>query len=123
MTVDHAYKYAEEVRSLIEQRLRIKGRTLENSLARAGRSLPKLVHREGSYLALAARYTGHPKLRQMIDGVKMKRAHDTLVAHLKTINPAERRKTRILGILGVISFNLILVVAALLIFLIWRGFL
>ena len=72
----------------------------------------------------------HPKLRTMVDQSKFERAHKALISHLKTIDPVlktidpvERRKTRILGVLGVISFNLILVVAALLIFLMWRGYL
>lgn len=123
MSVDHANKYADDVRSLIEQRLQIKGRTLDKTLARAGRLLPKWAHREAHYLAQAAQHMGHPKLRPMIDDVKLKRAHKLLVAHLKAIDPVVRRKTRILGVLGVISFNLILVVAALLIFMMWRGYL
>ncbi|AGI69173.1 hypothetical protein OAN307_c37140 [Octadecabacter antarcticus 307] len=123
MSLDHANKYADDVRNLIEQRLRIKGRTLDKTFVRAGRLLPKWAHREGHYLAQAAQHMGHPKLRPMIDEDRLKRAHNTLVAHLKTIDPVERRKTRILGVLGVVSFNLILVAAALLIFLMWRGYL
>ena len=65
----------------------------------------------------------HPKLRLMIDESKVAKAHTSLVAHLKTIDPSERRKTRVLGVLGVISFNLILVFAALMAYLMWRGYL
>lgn len=115
-------KYADEVRNLIEQRLRIKGRTLDKALSRAGRLLPKWAQREGRYLAQATQYMGHPKLRLMIDEAKVEKAHGSLVAHLKSIDPADRRKGRILGVLGVISFNLILVVAAFLGYLIWRGY-
>ena len=122
MTGGHATKYADEVRNLIEQRLRIKGRTLEKALSRAGRLLPKWAHREGRYLAQAMQFNDHPKLRLMIDQAKVEKAHKALVAHLKTIDPSERRTTRILGVLGVISFNLILVVAAFVTFLIWRGY-
>ena len=65
----------------------------------------------------------HPKLRTMVDQSKFEKAHKALINYLNTIDPVERRKTRILGVLEVISFNLILVVAALLIFLMWRGYL
>jgi hypothetical protein len=123
MTGDSVNKYADEVQSLIEERLRIKGRTLEKALSRAGRSLPKWAHREGRYLAQASQLMSHPKLRLMIDENKAVKARDMLVAHLKTIDPSERRKTRVLGVLGVISFNLILVFAALMVFLLWRGYL
>ncbi|AKS46845.1 hypothetical protein SAMN05444287_1969 [Octadecabacter temperatus] len=123
MTGDSVNKYADEVQSLIEERLRIKGRTLEKALARAGRLLPKWAHREGRYLAQASQLMAHPKLRLMIDEAKAVKARDLLVAHLKSIDPKERRKTRVLGILGVISFNLIIVFAALMAYLLWRGFL
>ncbi len=65
----------------------------------------------------------HPKLRLMVDEAKVEKAHKTLVEHLKTIDPVERRKTPVLGTLGVVSFNLIVVVVALVSFLIWRGYL
>ena len=113
----------DEVRSLIEERLRIKARTLDKALARAGRLLPKWAQREGRYLTHAGQFMGHPKLRLMIDVAKVEKAHKNLVDHLKTIDPSERRTTRVLGVLGVISFNLILVVIALISFLMWRGYL
>jgi len=122
MTGDSVNKYADEVHRLIEERLRIKGRTLEKALARAGRLLPNWAQREGRYLARASDLMDHPKLRLMIDEAKIEKAHMSLVTHLKTIDPSERRKTRILGTLGVISFNLILVTIALISYLIWRGF-
>lgn len=115
--------YMDEVRSLIEERLRIKARTLDKALSRAGRLLPKWAQREGRYLANAGQFMGHPKLRLMIDVAKVEKAHKDLVDHLKSIDPSERRTTRVLGVLGVISFNLILVVVALISFLIWRGYL
>jgi predicted tellurium resistance membrane protein TerC len=59
----------------------------------------------------------------MIDDAKAVKARDLLVAHLKSIDPKERRKTRVLGILGVISFNLIIVFVALMAYLLWRGYL
>lgn len=122
MSADPTIKYADNVRRLIEERLRIKGATLEKALSKAGRLLPKWAHREGRYLVQATQFSEHPKLRLTIDGVKVERAHKALIAHLKTIDPAERRKTRILGVLGVVSFNLIIVVTAFLAFLMWRGY-
>jgi hypothetical protein len=115
--------YADEVKRLIEQRLRIKGATLDKALARAGRLLPKWAQREGRYLAQAGQYMEHPKLRLMIDVAKVEKAHKNLVEHLTSIDPAERRKTRVLGMLGVVSFNLIVVIVVLVSFLMWRGYL
>ena len=122
MTVASVDKLAEDVRALIQERLRIKARTLEKALAKAGRLLPKWAHNEGKYLVHAQQFMNHPKLHLMIDEAKVEKAHDKLVTHLKTIDPAERRKTRVLGTLGVISFNMILVVAGLFAYFMWRGF-
>jgi hypothetical protein len=88
-----------------------------------GRLLPTWAQREGRYLTKAAQLMAHPKLRLMVDEAKVEKAHKTLVEDLKTIDPVDRRKTRVLGPLGVVSFNLIVVVVALVSFLIWRGYL
>lgn len=118
-TIEH---YAEVVRSLIETRLRVKARTLEKALSKSGRLLPKWAQRDGTYLVHAQQYLGHPKLRLMIDEAKVEKAYQGLKAHLKTIDPTERRKTRVLGLLGVVSFNLIIVAGAFIGFLVWRGY-
>lgn len=122
MTAMPIQKQTDEVRSLIEERLKIKGRTLEHALAKAGRLLPKWARRDGAFLVLAEHHLGHPKLRLTVDVAKVDKAHQGLVAHLKTIDPSERLKSSILSMLGVISFNLILVIGALIMFLWWRGF-
>jgi hypothetical protein len=123
MNAAQVEKYRDEVKRLIEQRLRIKGATLDKALSRVGRLLPTWAQREGRYLTQATQVMAHPKLRLMVDEAKVEKAHKTLVEHLKTIDPVERRKTRVLGTLGVVSFNLIVVVVALVSFLIWRGYL
>lgn len=115
-------KHCEEIRILIEERLKIKGRTLAQALKRAGRLLPKWAQRDGRYLVKAQELTAHPKLRLMIDDAKVVKAHQALVDHLKTIDPADRRKGKILSLAGSISFNLIVVVAAFITYLVWRGF-
>lgn len=122
MSPSPIHSQAETVRRLIEERLRIKAPTLEKALAKAGRLLPKSAQKNGAILVQAATHAQHPKLRLTVDPAKATKAHDALVAHLKTIDPAERRKTQILGLLGVVSFNLILVVAAFIGFLVWRGY-
>lgn len=115
--------YAEEVRLLIETQLRIKGKTLDRAIARAGRLLPKWAQRDGRYLVQATKLMGHPKLRLMIDEVRVEKAHKNLITHLKTIDPSVRRKDRVLSVLGSISFSLIAVSAALFAYLLWRGYL
>jgi len=123
MNAAQVEKYTDEVKRLIEQRLRIKSATLDKALSRVGRLLPTWAQREGRYLTQAAQLMAHPKLRLMVDEAKVEKAHKTQVEHLKTIDPVQRRKTRVLGTLGVVSFNLIVVVVASVSFMIWRGYL
>ncbi|MCF2905297.1 hypothetical protein L0666_09870 [Octadecabacter sp. CECT 8868] len=123
MTSATIHRQSDEVRTLIEERLRVKGRTLEKALAKAGRLLPKWAQREGTYLVHAEQYLGHPKLRLMIDEAKVAKAHQTLVEHLKSIDPKERRKTRLLQLAGAVSFNLIIVLGAFIFYMWYRGYL
>jgi hypothetical protein len=57
----------------------------------------------------------------MIDHKKARGARDRLTAHLMTVDPKERRKDWILGILGGLAFNLLLIGALAIIWLRWRG--
>jgi hypothetical protein len=68
-------------------------------------------------LAQASQMMDHPKMRLMVDQSKLEEEHKALISNQKIIDPVERRKTRILDVLGGIRFNLILAPAALLIFL------
>ncbi|MDG1116838.1 MAG: hypothetical protein P8N72_06900 [Flavimaricola sp.] len=63
----------------------------------------------------------NPKLARMVDAEKALGARDRLTAHLMTVDPKERRKDRILGILGGLAFNLLLIGALAVIWLRWRG--
>ncbi|PVA06683.1 hypothetical protein [Thalassorhabdomicrobium marinisediminis] len=114
--------YTEEVRTLIEERLRIRGATLEQSLRRAGRLLPPWARRAGHTLTQAQLHSTHPELHRRIDGAAVEKAHQSLVQHLQTLDPNARRKTLVLGILGSISFGLLTVAGALITYLWWRGF-
>lgn len=116
-------KLVDEVRKLLEERLRIKGRSLAHQLRRAGRLLPKRMQRDGRYLDQARTMTAHPTLALMIDDTRVKAAHKRLVSHLKSIDPKEERKTKLIRIAAVIAFNLLVVIVLFLLVLNWRGLL
>ena len=122
MSADHTQQHAEEVRQLIEDRLRIKALTLDAAVRKAGRLLPGWARRDARCLVQAEEMSRHPKLHRQIDAPRVAKAHENLTRHLTDVDPNERRKTRILGILGVISFNLILIVAAFVAYLVWGGY-
>ena len=106
---------------LIEERLGVRGRGLEAKLRRAGRMLPRWIRREAAQLVEAERRMGHPKLMMQTDPVLLETAYDRCETWLKTVDPAERRKDRVLGLLAVNSLNMIFVAAAFLSYLVWSG--
>ena len=63
----------------------------------------------------------HPKLARLIKADQIDRAFTHLNEHLETIDPADRRKGAILGMLGGMVFNLILLIGALIAVLHWQG--
>jgi len=121
MDQDALTQQIEEVRRLMAERFRLRGATLEDQVRRARRLLPRALIREARYLARAETLMRNPKLARMVDAEKTRGAHDRLAAYLMTVDPKERRKDQVLGILGGLAFNLLLISALAIIWLRWRG--
>ena len=119
-TTDHKAR-ADAIRVLIEERLRIRARTLDQQLRKAGRSIPKAVQRDAHYLAQAGALAQNPKLARMIDATKADRAYANVTAYLKTVDPRARRKDTALRIAAVIALNLLLISGAAIWYLWWKG--
>lgn len=122
MTGDDILERTDDIGRLITERLGLRGRTLDRQVRRAGRLLPRAVAREARFLAQAAQIAPNPRLLRMIDPAQLDRAHRTVRDHLLTVNPRDRRVTRVLGIATVIVFNLLVVLALVLTVLVWRGY-
>lgn len=105
----------------LQAKLGVRGRSLQKRLARAGRRLPKRVRRAGQVITKAEVTLAHPKLARLGDERAIDAAFREIIAHLQTIDPVDRRKGIILGILGSAVFNLILLIVALLVLMRWQG--
>ncbi len=105
----------------MEERLGVRGRTLEAKLRRAGRMVPRWVQRNAFQLVEAERLTAHPKLMRQVDPAGLDVAYSKVETWLKTVDPAERRKDKILGLLAVNAFNLIVVATGFVAWLAWSG--
>lgn len=114
-------KFAEDIRALISERLRLRATNLEAALKKAGRRLPRRLRREGGVLLQAERDATHPRLRARIDPRRVARARAALIAHLEELNPKEARKTQGLRLLGDISLKLLIVSGAFLAYLVLAG--
>ena len=109
MTGDLVAERSDHIAALIQSKLGVRGKTLESKLRRAGRSIPKWVHKEADQLVAAQRLMAHPKLMMQADPSQLDRAYQSCERWLKTVDPAKRRKDKMLKFLATNAFNLIAV--------------
>lgn len=119
-STDLARKTA-HLNALLEQKLGLRKGPLGHRADKAGRRLPAWLRRDLHRLDAASRMAGNPRLARMADPGALERAYSAAVAHLKTIDPKERRKDRLIGIAGGLAFNLLLLAALVLAVLRWQG--
>lgn len=106
---------------LMRTKLKVRGRDFPSALEKGGRLLPKAVRKQAQVLADAIPLSAHPKLRATLDHRALERAARDLETHLEAIDLAEQRKSYWLGVLGTIAFNLLLIIAALIVFALWQS--
>ncbi len=119
--IEKLHGRAQRLDALMQEKLGGKGRTLEKKFARAGRALPRRIQRAGRVITDAQQVAGHPKLARLSDPRALEQAFTEVTAYLRTIDPADRRKGAALGMLGGLVFNLLLLVAGVILVLHWRG--
>jgi hypothetical protein len=114
---------AAHLADMIEERLGVRGRGLAAKLKRAGRLLPKHVHRDAEILLEAIGLQSHPKLARRIDAKSVALASDNVEAHLSGIDPKARRVDRFLNLLASNAVNLLVTATLVICVLLWRGYL
>ena len=113
----------QQILELMREKLGIRGTSLTQVLTPARRVLPAKVFAPVKSLAKAEVFLDHPKLRLTLDTETLARASQDIRAHLDAVDASDRRKGWWLGMLGGLSFNLIIFVVLLIAFLFWRGIL
>ncbi len=106
---------------LLAEKLHLSRGSFERRMRRAGRRLPKRLHQQAAVIVQAQHVAGHPRLAIQTQADDVYRAAREIEQHLKTIDPVDRRKGAILGLLGGLSFNLLALAALVILFLRWRG--
>ena len=86
MSGDILQSQVDEIRKLMETRLRIRGKTLAQQVRKAGRLLPRNMRRDATYLVQAETVMAHPKLSRMVDGAKAHHAKTPIDTVIPTIN-------------------------------------
>ncbi|NJM83606.1 MAG: hypothetical protein HC844_15035 [Tabrizicola sp.] len=112
---------ADRVSQLMDEKLAVRGKGLRTKLRRGGRQLPRRVQEAAMSLADAAQRAQHPKLLQLIDMTKIAEDYDICVRHLGAIDAADRRRKVMMGAVSSIAFGLLVFIALVVGFLLWRG--
>jgi hypothetical protein len=112
----------EELQELLKTNAGVSG-DLATALGKAQRQLPRRIYKQGMRLVQALPLLEHPKLRLTLDEKSLHGAAREVKTHLAAIDVADRRKGRVLEILGSMAFSLLVIFALLITVLRWRGFL
>lgn len=110
------------VRDLLKEKHGVRSRDLRGALQRTGRRLPRGLRRQGQVLLDAEKMAAVPKLSRQIDWAATRQAARDITRHLEQIDVSDRRKGRILGMMGLVAGQVLFVGVAFLVWLWWRGY-
>ncbi len=112
---------ADQIATLLSERLGIRGKGLEAKLRKAGRLLPPHIRREAAVLVEAVKLQESPRLSRMIDQDAAVRSYDTVEKHLLKIDSFDRRMGLLIGFLTTNALNIIFIAALVVGVMVWRG--
>lgn len=111
-----------KLRGLMQQKLDVQGRDLQQSVRRAGRRLPRGMRRRAAVLVRAEMLAFNPKTARQVDAAVVEREFEALCAYLAGLDVEEMRRTRILSVAAAVAANVIAVAVLLVTWLWWRGY-
>jgi hypothetical protein len=114
---------AESLRALLEEKYRLRGRTLEQALRRAGRRLPRRHRRQVAALLAARKRAEHPRLALQMDHGGILKGCEEVRSYLKSVDPVAARRERLLDLGALIGFYILATIGLTIAFLWWRGYL
>ncbi len=106
---------------LLERKMGARGRDLAARRRKAGRRLPRKVRRAVLEVERAEIMARHPKVGLRMDPGEIDRAYRQALTHLEAVDPNDRLKGYVLGVLGVNAVNFSVIAAALVALAVWRG--
>lgn len=110
-----------QLQEAMSRKMRVRGRTLEQQLRRAGRRLPRHQRRAAATILGAQDWMAHPKLARIVDFSHVHKAFADLNGYLDRIDPREQRKTALLRVAGGIVFRLVCLGGLIYALIRWRG--
>lgn len=114
---------ADRVAELMDQRLRVRGKSLSEKLRRGGRLLPRRVRTAARKLAEAAEAAQNPRLLVQLDMQEVARNYDLASRYLGDLGAGARRLAALLDWLARLAFILLVAGGMVIGVMYWRGFL
>jgi hypothetical protein len=113
---------ADRVSELMEERLRVRGKTLPEKLRRGGRKLPRKVRSAAEYLAMASVQARVPRLMTRLDHRQIAESYDTCLGYLRPLGAGARRRAAVLSFITTTSAIVFVTGALVLGVIVWRGY-
>ena len=108
---------------LMEERLDIRGAGFTAKVRRAGRLLPRHVREAAGLLIRALPLMDHPQLSRQMNPSELENAAHVVEAYLLDVDPWDRRRGIAVSWLSGLAFSLLVLAAAVVLVLMWRGYL
>jgi hypothetical protein len=106
----------------LSAKLRVRGDTLADVAANAGRKLPRRIETDLKTMIEAESMARNPKLAHRIDQRRVRRSERKLNRFLDKLDPAAERRGEVLDGIAKIAFVFVVVVLSVFFTLIWRGY-
>ena len=109
MSVDQITSMAARLQTLFEERMRLKGKSLDAQVHKARPRLPRRIFRDAQVVIRAVDMVGNPKLERQVDVRATADAARRVEVHLLEIDPRDELKGKVLTVLGKVSAFVIIV--------------
>lgn len=120
-TEDSIAARARHVQSALDGAFSVRAKTLSRALAKTGRRLPKRLRKDADVIVAAQALGGNPKLLRQADTAVLDAAQDRVVNWLDTVDRADARRGYWIGVGAMIGFNVLGLIAAIVVWMWWTG--
>ncbi|KNG95189.1 hypothetical protein [Pseudaestuariivita atlantica] len=106
---------------LLGRKYGVRGGGLRIRRKRAGRLLPRDVRRAVREVERAQGLIRHPRIAMQLDAGRIEAAYARACEHLHAVDPKDRVKGYVLGVLAVNAFNALVIATAVILLAWWQG--
>jgi hypothetical protein len=105
---------------MIGERLRVRGKTFQGRVKKAGRLLPRSVRRAAGELIEARTMAENPVLAKVVDPDAVHRAYKTCTRFLDEVDPVAARSRKRYNLASIVSLQVIIVAVLAIAVMQWR---